>query len=72
VRGVASSRISARMGFYSALVGLLSTFSVLTVELVLTAVKKELHSANSSKSVSLCYSLNDTVIYIDAEALPRS
>lgn len=54
VRGVASSRISARKGFYSALVGLLSAFSFLTVKLVLTAVKKELHSANSSKSVSFC------------------
>jgi hypothetical protein len=64
VRGVASSRISARKGFYTALVGLLSTFSFLNVELVLAAVKKELHSANSSKSVSLCCSLNDINICI--------
>lgn len=51
VRGVASSRVTARKGFYATLVGLLSAFSFLTVEDVLAALKKELHSANSSKSV---------------------
>jgi len=51
VRGVASSRVSARKGFYATLVGLLSAFTLLTVEDVLAALKKELHSANSSKSV---------------------
>jgi len=50
VRGVASSRVTARKGFYAAFVGLLSAFPFLTVEDVLAALKKELHSANSSKS----------------------
>lgn len=68
VRGVASSRISARKGFYTALVGLLSAFSFLTVKMVLTAVKKELHSANSSKSVSFC-SVSGRVFYIEAKEL---
>lgn len=68
MRGVASSRISARKGFYTVLVGLLSAFSFLNVKLVLTAVKKELHSANSSKSVSFC-SVSGRVVYIDAKAL---
>jgi len=62
VRGVASSRVTARKGFYATLVGLLSAFSFLTVEDVLAALKKELHSANSSKSVRFILLLG-AVIY---------
>lgn len=61
VRGVASSRVAARKGFYATLVGLLSAFSFLTVEDVLAALKKELHSANSSKSVRCLLFLHDKV-----------
>jgi hypothetical protein len=64
VRGVASSRITARKGFYTTLVGLLSAFSFLTVEDVLTAVKKELHSTNSSKSVS-AHCFTDQVMFMN-------
>jgi DNA polymerase phi len=63
VRGVASSRVTARKGFYATLVGLLSAFSFLTVEDVLLALKKELHSANSSKSVSFILLLLGDVMY---------
>lgn len=55
MRGVASSRATARKGFYATLVGLLSAFSFLIVEDVLAALKKELHSANSSKSVRFIF-----------------
>jgi DNA polymerase phi len=63
VRGVASSRVTARKGFYATLVGLLSAFSFLTVEDALAALKKELHSANTSKSVRLYCFLLGKVIY---------
>ncbi|XP_069699003.1 uncharacterized protein Mybbp1A [Periplaneta americana] len=50
IRGLASSRITARKGFYSALVGVLSTFSFLTMEDLSAVIRKELHCAKGSKS----------------------
>ncbi|PSN57118.1 hypothetical protein C0J52_01317 [Blattella germanica] len=50
VCGVASSRVSARKGFFTALVGLLSSFSNVTVDDVMKILQKELHARNVSKS----------------------
>lgn len=47
VRGLASPRLDSRAGFFSTLVGLLSTFSSIKIDDVFAAIEKELQSTGS-------------------------